>query len=275
MARVPLSIHINDPAGTQVDGPEGLSLHIAEVSHDATRTLLRGELYGAGSLQPGDRVVAGGLLLEVRLVLQIDAPDDICDVAIVLEAGLPLDGCLGTTVTFRRAPPPGVLALTADGRAVPEHVNVLVGYSTSSLAMGVRFGVLVFDGLKVGLVDHHGSLLLEGTGPELAVAPVGGTRLCLTRRGGGSVDLVGPESGWATRPPAPDLIARYRALVVPDSDLEALSRWAGRSPVANAMTAVTEPPSSPAAPSTDAIRQQLVWRGVLVTMMAARGVRMA
>jgi hypothetical protein len=152
---------------------------------------------------------------------------------------------------------------------VPSHLNVLVGYSLSRLAMGVRFGVLLFDGLHVSLVSHDGTTLLEGSGPELSVAPVGGTRLGLTSRRGVSVDVVGPQTGWDQRPPAPNLMERYGAVVVPDADLEALSRWATRSPGAPGA------PGAPASPAGDALRQQIVWRGVLMTMLAARGARVA
>jgi hypothetical protein len=224
--------------------------------------MLRGQMRGEGSLDRGDSVVAGGLLLEVLLVLDIDTSRNGRDVVIVLDAGLPLEGCQGTTVTFRGRPPVGALALTADGRVVPSHVNVLVGYSASRLTMGVRFGVLLFEGPRVSLVGEHTLALLEGTGPDLAVATVGGTRLCLTSRTGVSVDVVGPEAEWSRRSAAAALIQRYRAVVVPDADLDALSRWAGRSAVEAEAT-------------NDARRQQVVWRGVLLTMLTARGVRLA
>lgn len=244
-------------------GPEGLSMLVQDaffVRAPGKGTVLTGHLDGDGQLRVGDYLACDGTTYEVlgieqfkRVLKEIGSG---ANAGIALGTAVAKEALAGKTVTFERRPTAGVPALTRDGWVVPQNVAVLVGWSDRRGVPKASPGALVFDGERVALVDQDGTALVEGPGRQVRMMPAS-SWVGLAAEGSAPLYMIGPHAHLARSPQAGLLITRHKAWVTPDMRLAGTLPWWYRLMVL---------------PNGRILREKLIWRRVLVTMLQSRGV---
>jgi hypothetical protein len=221
--------------------------------------VLTGQLEGSGVLRAGDTAVADAVDGEI---ITIEAfPSRMkhatagANVGLNLGPWAPAGFGAGTSLGFRARPNSGVPARASDGAVVPSVWRTLVGYSSKSRAMAFNFGVLAFDGLRVRLLPKEGDPLLDAAGPDISAQPLRSTKV-RAEVGPISFEIVGPQLQWMRSKTATALVEAWRpALLPPPLPAPPLPWWTHLLVTA----------------AGGQMRQQILWRPVLLTMLKARG----